>query len=95
MTPPVEVLEMGLTEAEFFRCLPPALNGLIWRADGGLVTAEGAGLCLRILVEPQPDRCLGTIRLPVTRITLEMAGSPAARAAFRARFDRAFQRAGG
>jgi hypothetical protein len=95
MSATVEVLEMGVTAAEFFRCLPPALHGLAWRLENDVVTAEGAALCVRILVEPQPDRRLGLIRLPVTRVTLETAGAPAARAAFRARFDRAFQRAGG
>lgn len=91
-----DILDMGLTPAEFFRCLPAALAGLDWREEAGVVTAAGPGLRFAILIEPQPDRRIGGIVLPVTRVTIQyVQADAAARAAFRARFDRAFQRAGG
>lgn len=92
----IDILAMGLTPAEFFRCLPPALDGLEWRREAGAVTVSVPELCLTIMVEPQPERRIGGIVLPVTRVTIQyVQADAAARAAFRARFDRAFQRAGG
>ncbi len=88
--------EMSITRAEFLRLLPVAVGHAVWQVDGNVIAGEGARPSWRIRLAEMPGRSLGSVRLPVLGVTLEVGGSSEAeRAAFLRRFHLGFQRAGG
>jgi hypothetical protein len=90
------VKDMGITHADFFRCVRPLLeaadhtlrdDGVTLRLDAGLVD---------IRLGPEGRRSLGNFHLPRTRVELRFQGCTAdAIDAFIARFDTRFRRGGG
>ena len=90
------VASLGLDE--FRRHLPHALRGLGYRWLGDrAVEVEAAGGSVTITVEELPPLELsGVLSLPRLRVSFAFTtDDPAARAAFLATYDRAFQRGGG
>lgn len=86
------VKDMALSEADFFRWLPAALDGVSWRRDGSIVVADR----FSIRLEPLPERRVGGLSLPVMRVSFDLTGlSPPERLALIQRFDSAFRRGGG
>lgn len=95
MTAPV-VRDMALRPAEFLHWLPAAAGPLGWRAEEARVLVGAPGCGVAITMQPLPDRTIGKLRLPVTRVTMTFDGLPEVdRKSFLARFDRAFHRGGG
>jgi len=88
--------EMALTHADFFRCLPNALDGETCTVDGTMVRIEtGAGVWT-IELGPEGKRQIALLAVPATPVKLIFDGfSDAARRDALERFDRAFQRGGG
>ena len=88
----------SLSLDEFRRHLPYALRGLNYRWLGDrVVEVEAAGGTVTITVEDLPPLELsGVLSLPRLRVGFAFSSDdPAARAAFLATYDRAFQRGGG
>lgn len=95
MTAPL-VKDMGLRAAEILRGLPRAAGPLPWREDAGRMVIGEAGRGVSITLRALPDRRVGSLCLPVTRVTMVFDGLPEVdRQSFLARFDRAFHRGGG
>lgn len=90
--------EMGYSTAEFVRVLPAAMRD--WSVSGGpdtwrISTVGGDGIAT-IRIEPMPERKMGSLRLPVLAVTIDLAGaSPDQAAEFVRRFERGFHRGGG
>jgi len=94
---PVEtVREMGVTHAEFFRSLPPALGDAGHRIDGTLIRVSLPPGRLEIRLGPEGVRRIASLSLPRTVVTLRFENLERdAVDAFLLRFERAFQRGGG
>jgi len=87
---------MGLTRAEFLRTLPTALEGRSWQNDGETVVVLDRDQRLEIALTEQPDRTLGSLRLPVLAVRLRFTGFTVPQVeAFMTRFERSYQRGGG
>ena len=88
--------EMSITHREFFRLLPRAVdNAPISRQNGRVIVDANEGR-VAIFLAAETLRKLAMLELPVTEITLEFTDfTDAARVAFLARFDLAFQKGGG
>ena len=93
---PVEKI-MALDLAEFHRSLRALAPDLAMPPDADRVVLDDAGRTVTISFEALPAQTLGgLLALPRARVTLAFDGHDAEqRAAFLARFDRAFQRGGG
>ena len=88
--------EMGLTHAEFFRTLPAAMGGQDYVVAGSRVSVENGDRRLTISLDPEGERRIALLRLPVTRVTFEFSGYTQQDIdAFMQRFERRFQRGGG
>lgn len=88
--------ELGLTHAEFFRSLPPAIAQRPCTIEGNRVVIEHGDGRVEIELGPRQDRRIASLRLPylVARFTfIGLSGSE--REQFMARFERYFQRGGG
>lgn len=89
--------DMAMTEADFLRLLPKAMDGWDYRVEGTSVTAGTAARGLTITLSALPSRTLGGL-LVLQRRQVEIAFHGLAEAeqeAFLGRFDQAFQRGGG
>ncbi len=88
--------EMNITQPEFERLLPAAVNHVAIEAvDGGYAGPTGAGRW-RIHLGPARERRIGLIRLPLREVEIHVTGLNEADAeAFRRRFDLYFQKGGG
>lgn len=87
---------MGLTHAEFFRSLPPALDGLAYTTTATTVQVSDGSKHLLIELGPENERRIALLRLPFTRIRFEFnAYSADEVAAFMRHFERRYQRGGG
>ncbi len=90
---------MGLTPGGFARTLPNAAGH--WSVEGQglhylLFDTAAPAQCIEILLTEQPDRCIASICLPVTRVELRFTGmDEVQRQAFLQRFDLYFQKGGG
>ena len=90
--------EMGYSIDEFNAVLPSAMRD--WRVSGGphhwrVIAADGS-LVSDIHIEPQPDRAIGALRLPVLAVTIDPGPAHPERVAeLLHRFDRGFHRGGG
>lgn len=90
------VASLGLSE--FRRHLPYALRGLAyaWLGDHAVAVETAAGPVTITLEELAPLVLSEVLRLPRLRVSFVFSGSDtAAREAFLATYDRAFQRGGG
>jgi hypothetical protein len=87
---------IGVTHADFLRMLPEVLGSAAYRQEGAQIVQEAPGKRLEIVLAPQEERRLGSLRLPLTRIELVFRGhTPAERAALLESLQRAFMRSGG
>ena len=88
--------EMNITQAEFERLLPAAVNHVrIDAANGEYAGPAGAGRW-RICLGPVRERRIGLIRLPLRDVEIHVTGlDDTEAAAFRRRFDLYFQKGGG
>ncbi len=88
--------KMSITHREFFRLLPRAVdNAPVSRQNGRVIVYANEGR-VAIFLAAETLRKLAMLELPVTEITLEFTDfTDAAREAFLARFDLAFQKGGG
>ena len=91
-------LEMGYSRDEFSRVLPAAMRD--WSVDGGpdlwWVSNETGDRIASIRIEPLPERAMGSLRLPVLAVSIDLASAPTELASeFVRRFERGFHRGGG
>lgn len=90
---------LGFAAEEFRRHIAFALRGWEWRwLDDSALAAQGPeGALVTIRVEPLPPHALSALlAIPRCQVNFTFEGmDAAARAAFLANFDRAFQRGGG
>lgn len=90
--------EMGARPADLFRLLPgvaPGHTTSIDEAKGRATITDGVSAVI-IDCEELPNRQVGALSLPVTRVSVRFIGYSAAGAFnFMTRFDRAFLRMGG
>ena len=90
--------EMGYSKDEFRAVLPAAMRD--WSVGGGpelwqVSTVGGDGIAT-IRIRPMPERAVGSLRLPVLAVTIDLAGaSPDLAREFVHRFERGFHRGGG
>ena len=89
--------EMGYSVDEFTRVLPLAMREFTIRelSDGWRVSDTEHGPVATIRIAPQPVRRMGSLHLPVLRVSLELHTGGAPAEAFLRRFDRGFHRGGG
>jgi len=88
--------EMALTHADFFRSIGNAFDDGGYRREDTKIIAEDDGRRLEISLGPEGTRRIGLLSVPATPVTLTFTGyTTGQRAETMARFDRAFQRAGG
>ena len=88
--------EMGITHAEFFRSLVPAVAPATFTVSGRSISVIGAPGKVEITLSEERERRIALLRLPVVDVEIELSGfDPDALDRFLTRFDRAFQRGGG
>jgi hypothetical protein len=88
--------EMTISREEFLRLLPGAVEGSIYREEGGDVTCGDADHGWRLRLEALPPLCHGTLALPRHRVEIRLTGYGSGEAeAFLSRFESRFQRGGG
>lgn len=87
---------MTITQEEFLRLLPAAVDGAPFTTSGGLFVHEDDGRGWRIALTPLPDLAHGLIRLQRQRVVFSFRGHSAGEiVAFFRRFDLYFARGGG
>lgn len=87
---------MGVSHGEFFRLLPRAVQNAPVAQQGDQAVVETAQGRVAIALGAESARKLGMLELSETEVTMEFIGfTAAARRAFLARFDLAFQKRGG
>ena len=89
---------MGYSREEFTRVLPSAMRD--WSVRGGpgewRVSTPRGELIAIIRIDPLPARSMGSLRLPVLAVNVDLTTATADQASeFRRRFDRGFHRGGG
>ena len=90
------VRQMGLTQAEFFRILPPVVAGLAHRVTDDAVHVEDGDRQASLTLGPEGTRSLGMLRLPGFELRFSFSGFTEAEvAAFMTRFETTFHRGGG
>lgn len=85
---------MAISRKEFLRVLPVMLepeDRMDVMVNGVKLVVQGAGV--DILLQPQPDVAIASLRLPSLLVQIKLPSSVADE--FMARFDRGFQRGGG
>ena len=88
--------ELGVSEQEFFRMLPPAIENRPFVRDGRTVRLEVDGHTVTFELGPEQTRRLGMLELPYMEVTFGFGGlPPEARARFMERFQLYFRRGGG
>jgi hypothetical protein len=88
--------EMNITQAEFERLLPAAVDHAPVRTGAGEYAGSTAGGRWRIRLGPARERTIGSMRLPLRVVEIHVEGMSEAEAdAFRRRFDLYFQKGGG
>jgi hypothetical protein len=88
--------ELGLTHAEFYRMLPPAVAHREFTVEDDRVRIEDGHRRVTIELGPQRYRRIASLRLPFLEARFTFVGfAPAELDAFMARFRRYFQRGGG
>jgi len=91
-------LEMGYSREEFSRVLPAAMRD--WSVSGGpqlwKVSTKTEDSIASIRISPLPERAMGSLRLPVLAVSIDLASaSDEVASEFVRRFERGFHRGGG
>mgnify|MGYP003444830441 FL=1 len=87
---------MTISQPEFLRLLPAAVDGATFTVSGGEFSHGDAGRGWRITLTPLPDLVIGLIRLTRQQAVFAFRGySSGEIAAFFRRFDLYFARGGG
>ena len=87
---------MGLTHAEFFKTLAPAINYHPYTVDGERVQIDYEGRRLVIELGPEQVRAIALLRMPHAQVTFSFHHfSEQQREQFMHRFDLYFRRGGG
>ena len=87
---------MTISQPEFLRLLPAAVDGATFTVSGGEFSHGDAGRGWRITLTPLPDLAIALIRLPRQRVVFSCRGHATDEiAAFFRRFDLYFARGGG
>jgi hypothetical protein len=90
------VKEMGLAVAEFLRLAPALAEGHPFRTEGHLLWLEYPDGPVRIRLVPRPPRRLAALKIPVTRVELDLSAlEPEQRVRFLRRFELRCHRGGG
>ncbi|HJV49563.1 MAG TPA: hypothetical protein VJ549_09845 [Geothrix sp.] len=90
------VLEVSLSRAEFLRLLPGAVGSMPIEEAEGTFGASDGNRRWTLRLSPLADHRMGSLALPRHRLELSLDGySEEEAAAFMARFQRGFLRAGG
>lgn len=88
--------EMGCTEADWLRWLPPAIGAREWRSEPGLATVKLEAGELHLAWRAGEPRTISLVRLPRLHVSFRFEGVAAPeRRAFMERFDLYLQRGGG
>ena len=88
-------LEMGLDIEEFLRLLPSAVAPHPFHAgDAGITVFHTEGE-MRIELRPMPNRRIGALSLPVTRVTMHSRVPESQLGDFLDHFDLRYQKGGG
>ncbi len=88
--------ELGVSEAEFFRSLPGAIEHREFTRDDGRVHIEYDGRSVTLELGPQAYRAIASLRLPYLEVTFTFSGfSEEDRARFMERFELYFRGGGG
>ena len=90
--------EMGYSRDEFSSVLPSAMRD--WSVAGGpdlwRVSTVAGDRIANIRIEPMPDRAMGSLRLPVLAVSIDLTNASIDLAdEFVRRFERGFHRGGG
>jgi hypothetical protein len=91
-----EIWLMSITESDFFRILPYALDGRSFS-----ICEDGVEICvdeeiIRISLIPQPPRTIAALSLPALKVSIDFGNLPDnAAQEFIRQFDLAFHRGGG
>lgn len=95
MRPP-EIRLMSITESEFFRILPYALEGQAFTARQDEVEVFVDAGVIRITLEPQSPRTISSLSMPALKVSIDFGILPdTAAQEFVQQFNRAFHRGGG
>lgn len=87
---------MGLTHAEFFRILPPVVEGVPHRIEDNVVRIENGARRVTLTLGPEVERRLGAMCLPGFELRFGFSDYDKSEVeAFMARFDTVFHRGGG
>jgi len=87
---------MGLTHAEFFRSLPPAIEHRDYTVEDGVVCIDVDGRSVTIELGPQLSRNIALLRIPYLEVRFSFHGfSEEERQRFTERFELYFRRGGG
>jgi zona occludens toxin (predicted ATPase) len=90
------VRELGLTHAEFYMFLRPAIAPRTFTVENDRVHIEDGERTLDIELGAQRYRSIGSLQLPYVEARFTFSGfSETERERFMARFERYFQRGGG
>lgn len=96
IVPSVFYRDMGLTIPDFLRTLSAAVSPSTYRIEGDLVEIHHPRGTVSIRLQPQPERHLASLSLPVTRVSFDFGElDNAQRCRFMDRFERYFHRGGG
>ncbi len=88
--------EMGMTHADLFRLLPRLLPDRDWLQAGACIHVPDGDRQLYIRYQPEAERCIASLRLPVTHISFVFEGYSSGQAeAFMQHFDKTYRRGGG
>ena len=88
--------ELGVSEAEFFRSLPAALEHRQFTYENGCVRMESDARTVTIELGEQAYRAIASLRLPYIKATFSFFDfSEAERVRFMQRFELYFRRGGG
>jgi hypothetical protein len=89
--------QMGITESEFLRLLPRALDSEVYDVSGSHIRYVMAEMkILDITLGPESVRQIALMRMPTMPVTLTFSGfSDSERETLMQRFERAYQRGGG
>jgi len=88
--------ELGLTYAEFYRSLPPAIAHRPFTREQERVRIDLEPGTVTIELGPQKQRAIASLRLPYVEVRFTFSGvSACQRQTFMERFEIHFQRGGG
>lgn len=91
-----EIRLMSMTESDFFRILPYALEGKAFNVRQGEVEVIVDAGIIRITLVSQPPTIIASLSMPTLKVTIDSGILPDATALeFMQQFNRAFHRGGG